>query len=151
VIHGVVTKNLRVIPDERGFLMEILRRDDSFFEKFGQAYITVVYPGVVKGWHYHLRQTDHFCVVKGMGKVVLYDRRPDSPTKGEINEFFMGERNPILLRIPPGVVHGIKGIGVEPAYLLNIPDEPYDYAQPDEHRIAPHGGEIPYDWSRKDG
>lgn len=150
MIDGVQIKDLRVIPDERGFLMEILRRDDPFFERFGQAYMTVVYPGVVKGWHYHENQTDHFCVVKGMGKVVLYDRREGSPTQGEVNEFFMGERKPMLLRIPKGVVHGIKGVGTEPAYLLNIPDETYDYGNPDEYRIPPHG-EVPYDWSRKDG
>jgi dTDP-4-dehydrorhamnose 3,5-epimerase len=150
MIDGVITKDLRLIPDERGFLMEIFRRDDPFFEQFGQAYVTVVYPGVVKGWHYHKNQTDHFCVIKGMGKVVLYDRREGSPTHGEANEFFMGEKNPTLLRIPKGVAHGIKGIGVEPAYLLNIPDEPYNYETPDEYRI-PARGEIPYDWSRKDG
>lgn len=149
MIEGVTVKDLRVIPDERGFLMEIFRRDDPFFEQFGQAYMTVVYPGVVKGWHYHENQTDHFCVVKGMGKVVLYDRREGSPTHGEVNEFFIGERKPTLLRIPKGVVHGIKGVGTEPAYLLNIPDQTYDYDNPDEHRIPPHG-EIPYDWSRKD-
>jgi len=151
MIEGVATKKLKVIPDERGFLMEVFRRDDDFFERFGQAYVTVVYPGVVKGWHYHRTQTDHFCVLKGMGKVVLYDGREGSPTRGEVNEFFMGERQPILLRIPVGVAHGFKGIGTEPAYLLNIPNEPYDYDEPDEFRIPPHGGEIPYDWSRKDG
>jgi dTDP-4-dehydrorhamnose 3,5-epimerase len=151
MIEGVATKKLKVIPDERGFLMEVFRRDDDFFERFGQAYVTVVYPGVVKGWHYHRTQTDHFCVLKGMGKVVLYDGREGSPTRGEVNEFFMGERQPMLLRIPVGVAHGFKGIGTEPAYLLNIPNEPYDYDEPDEFRIPPHGGEIPYDWSRKDG
>ncbi|MBD3336413.1 MAG: dTDP-4-dehydrorhamnose 3,5-epimerase [Candidatus Eisenbacteria bacterium] len=151
MIDGVVTKELRVIPDARGFLMEIMRRDDPFFRQFGQAYMTVAYPGVVKGWHYHRKQTDHFCVVKGMGKVVLYDRRDGSPTQGEVNEFFVGERKPLLIRIPPGVAHGIKGVGTEPVYLLNVPDEVYDYDEPDEYRIAPHGGEIPYDWSDHDG
>ncbi len=151
MIQGVVVKPLKIIPDERGYLMEILRSDDPFFRKFGQAYLTVVYPEVVKGWHFHKIQTDHFCVVKGMAKVVLYDRREASATRGEINEFFMGERNPILLSIPDGVLHGMKGVGVEPALLLNLPTEPYDYAHPDEYRVAPHGGEVPYDWSRKDG
>ena len=103
MIHGVITKALKVIPDERGFLMEMLRDDDPFFQKFGQVYLTVVYPEVVKGWHYHKKQTDHFVVVKGMSKVVLYDSREDSPTKGEVNEFFLGERNPTLLVIPPPI------------------------------------------------
>ena len=151
LIHGVNVKALKVIADERGYLMEMLRCDDSFFQKFGQTYVSVAYPGVVKGWHYHKVQTDHFVIVKGMMKVVLYDRREDSPTKGLINEFFMGEKNPVLVTIPPGVIHGMKGIGTEPAMLVNVPTEPYRYDQPDEHRIDPHTNEIPYNWDRKDG
>ncbi len=149
-IEGVIVKKLKVIPDERGFLMEMLRSDDDFFRKFGQVYLSVAYPGVVKGWHYHKEQTDHFTVVKGMLKVVLYDQREGSPTKGEINEFFMGEKNPILIVIPPMVVHGVKGLGNEPGYLVNVPDRTYDYEKPDEYRIDPRGGEVPYDWDRKD-
>jgi dTDP-4-dehydrorhamnose 3,5-epimerase len=145
VIDGVKVKRLKVIADERGFLMEMMRDDDEFFQKFGQVYLSVVYPGVVKGWHYH------FVFVKGMAKVVLYDDREGSRTRGEVNEFFMGEQNPILLVIPPGVLHGMKGIGTEPAYLVNTPTEHYVYDQPDEFRTPPHSAEIPYDWSRKDG
>ena len=151
MIEGVKTKRLKVIPDERGLLMEILRDDDEFFQKFGQVYLSVVYPGVVKGWHFHRKQTDHFAFVKGMAKVVLYDSREKSPTRGEINEFFLGEQNPTLLVIPPLVLHGMKGIGVEPAYLINTPTEHYVYNEPDEFRMDPHSAEIPYDWSRKDG
>jgi len=151
VIDGVVTKPLKVMPDERGFLMEMLRCDDPFFQKFGQVYLSVVNPGVVKGWHYHRKQTDHFVIVRGMAKVVLYDRRESSPTHGQINEFFLGIHNPTLVTIPPFVLHGMKGIGTEPAYLINIPTEPYDYTEPDEFRVAPHGGDVPYDWSLKEG
>lgn len=150
-IEGVIIKKLRVIHDERGFLMEMLRCDDDFFKAFGQMYLSVAYPGVVKGWHYHKDQTDHFAAVKGMLKVVLYDMRKGSKTEGQVNEFFIGEKNPVLLVIPPMVVHGVKAIGNEPGYLVNCPDRPYDYASPDEHRIDPHGGEIPYDWARRDG
>jgi dTDP-4-dehydrorhamnose 3,5-epimerase len=151
LIDGVTIKPLRVIPDERGWLMEIIRRDDPFFTGFGQTYITAVYPGVVKGWHWHRLQTDHFCVVKGMAKVVLYDRRDGSPTKGEVNEFFLGEKNPMVVVIPNGVLHGMKGVGVEPALLLNLTTEPYNHAEPDEFRVPPHGGEVPYDWTQHDG
>jgi dTDP-4-dehydrorhamnose 3,5-epimerase-like enzyme len=86
MIHQVRTKDLRVIPDERGRLMEMLRTDDDIFLKFGQIYLTAAYPGVVKGWHYHKIQWDHFIVVHGMMKIVLYDSREGSPTRGEINE-----------------------------------------------------------------
>jgi len=151
LIDGVHVKQLKVIADERGYLMEMMRADDPFFQRFGQSYVSVAYPGVVKGWHYHKVQTDHFVIVKGMMKVVLYDLRDGSPTKGVLNEFFMGEKNPILVTIPPGVVHGMKGIGTEPAMLVNVPTEMYRYDQPDEFRIDPHSKDIPYDWSRKDG
>lgn len=151
MIDGVEIKKLKVIPDERGFLMEMLRSDDDFYQKFGQVYLTVAYPGVVKGWHYHKIQTDHFVVVKGMLKVVLYDDRDGSPTRGEVNEFFMGEQNPMLLVIPRGVLHGMKGVGNEPGYLINIPTEVYNYDTPDEYRVDPHDNDIPYDWAQKDG
>ena len=151
MIAGVQVKQLNLIPDERGFLMEILRRDDELFKEFGQCYITAAFPGVVKAWHYHKLQTDHFCVVSGMAKVVLYDGRVDSPTKGEVNEFFIGERNRQLVSIPPGVYHGYKNIGTGECLLLNIPTELYNYDEPDEYRLDPHSGKIPYDWTRKDG
>lgn len=151
MIDGVVIKKLRVIPDERGFLMEILRSDDEFFEAFGQVYLTVAYPGVVKGWHYHREQTDNMTVVNGMAKIVLYDMRDDSPTKGEVAEFFVGERNPILIKIPPGVAHGMKGLPPHGAYMINVPTRMYQYESPDEFRIHPHDNDIPYDWSHSDG
>ena len=151
MIDGVQVKKLKVIPDERGRLMEILRCDEDLFARFGQVYMTTAYPGVVKGWHYHHKQDDNFTVVKGMVKLVLYDRRPGSSTQGETNEFILGEHRPILVHIPREVAHGFKGISAEESIVINIITEPYDYQEPDESRIGPHSGEIPYDWSRKDG
>jgi len=151
MIAGARLKDLKVIPDERGRLMEILRSDEDFFIKFGQLYLTAVYPGVVKGWHYHHKQFDNFSVVKGMAKIVLYDSRENSPSKGEANEFFLGEQNPKLLQIPPLVYHGFKGISTEETLIINCPTELYDYQKPDEYRIDPHKNEIPYKWERKDG
>ncbi len=149
MIHGVRVKQLRVIPDERGRLMEILRSDDDLFIRFGQLYMTTVYPGVVKGWHYHKKQVDNFAVVKGMIKLVLYDQREDSPTHGEINEFFLGEHNPQLVQIPNLVLHGFKCTGDEEAIVINCPTELYRYKEPDEFRIDPFSKEVPYDWGIK--
>ncbi len=151
LIEGVQTKMLRVIPDERGRLVEILRADDEIFGKFGQVYVTSAYPGVVKAWHYHKRQTDHMAVVRGMMKVVLYDDREGSSTRGMVNEFFMGDHNPMLLKVPAGVMHGFKCVGEHEALVVNVPDEVYHYDRPDEYRLDPHTAEIPYDWVRKDG
>lgn len=151
MIDGVKVKPLKVIPDERGRLMEILRVDDDLFEKFGQVYMTTAYPEVIKAWHYHKLQDDHFAVVQGMMKLALYDDREGSPTKGEINEFFMGTHNPILVKIPRGVYHGFKAIGDKEAIVINVPSEPYNREDPDEYRVDPHSDQIPYNWSRKDG
>lgn len=151
MIQGVKTKKLRVIPDERGRLMEILRCDDELFEQFGQVYMTTAYPGVVKGWHYHKLQTDNIAVIKGTMKLVLYDGREDSSTKGEVNEFFIGEHNPMLVQIPKLVLHGFKCISQDQAIAVNVPTEKYDYDKPDEYREHPHDNNIPYDWHRKDG
>ncbi|MHA1297856.1 MAG: dTDP-4-dehydrorhamnose 3,5-epimerase family protein [Candidatus Helarchaeota archaeon] len=152
MIDGVKLKKLKVIPDERGRLMEMLRADDNeFFIKFGQVYITTTYPGVVKGWHYHKKQYDNFTCVAGMLKVALYDDRDKSPTKGEVNEFYIGIYNPMLIQIPPGVLHGWKCISETEAIVVNCPTEVYVYDDPDEFRKPPHDKSIPYDWSRKDG
>lgn len=151
MIEGVRTRQLRRIPDERGWLMELLRSDWEEYEQFGQVYITAAYPGVVKGWHYHKLQDDHFTCVAGMAKVVLYDAREDSPTYGEVNEFFMGVLNPILLKIPKGVMHGFKGISQETALIVNVPTQLYNYETPDEYRVPWDSPDIPYDWALKHG
>ena len=151
MIDGVIIKKLKVMPDERGRLMEILRADDESFEKFGQVYMTTAYPGVVKGWHYHKKQADNMAVVKGMMKIVLYDGREKSPTFREIMEIFAGVHNPVLVHIPPLVYHGFKCISEEDAIVVNTTTDVYDYKNPDEFRLPAHGSEIPYDWSRKDG
>ena len=151
MIQDVQIKQLEVIPDERGRLMEMLRADDKLLEKFGQVYMTTAYPGVVKAWHYHKKQWDHFVCVRGMMKVVLFDSREDSPTQGEVDEFFMGEYRPILLQIPPLVYHGFKCVGDYEAIVINTVTEVYDYNNPDEFRVDPHDSDIPYDWARKDG
>lgn len=149
MIEGVKVKQLHINVDERGSLMEILRSDDEIFEKFGQVYVSLNYPNVIRAWHYHKKQDDLFVVVKGMVKVALYDCRSDSPTKNELNEFFLGERNNILLKIPRGVMHGYKTIGTEPSLLLNFPTELYNREEPDEYRVPYDSKDIPYDWALK--
>ena len=151
MIDGVKLKELAVIPDERGYLMEILRNDDEIFEQFGQSYITTCYPGVVKGWHHHKEQSDFFACLKGMIKLVLYDNRENSSTKGEVNEFFIGEKRSLMVKIPPFVLHGFKTIGEEMAIILNQPTQPYNIKKPDEYRIPYDSKDVPYDWEIKMG
>jgi len=120
MIEGVVTKRLKVVPDERGHLMECLRNDDDLFIKFGQKYMTTTLPGVVKGWHLHRLQWDNVVCVKGMIKLTLYDAREGSATQGEIGEYFIGEHNPMLVRIPPGTQHRIRATGGRRLVYLSV-------------------------------
>ncbi|MCK5146613.1 dTDP-4-dehydrorhamnose 3,5-epimerase family protein [bacterium] len=151
MIEGVTTKKLSVIPDERGRLMEILRVDDDQFERFGQVYMTTTYPGVIKAWHYHKLQDDNVTVVKGMLKLVLFDDRKDSPTCGEVNEFFLGDHKPLLVHIPHHVYHGWKCISETEAIAVNCVTEAYNYKLPDEHRLDFDSPDVPYDWGIKMG
>ena len=123
-IHDVKTKKLRLMPDERGWLMEILRSDDAdLYSKFGQVYVSATYPGVVKAWHYHKLQVDNFAVVAGMIKLVLVDTREDSPTRGAVNEFFLGTLNCTLVQVPNLVYHGWKCISTDVSLVVNVPSE----------------------------
>ena len=151
MIQGVQVKELKLIRDERGFLMEILRSDDKLFQKFGQVYMSCCKPGFAKAWHYHKVQTDHFAVVSGKAKIVLYDTREDSPTKGEINEFIASTDKPLLIKIPPLVAHGYTALDGKPACIINCPTELYNYDSPDEHRIPFDSKEIGYDWGVERG
>jgi dTDP-4-dehydrorhamnose 3,5-epimerase len=149
MIDGVRVYPLAQIPDERGKVMRMLRADDPHFERFGEIYFSVVYPGVVKGWHRHRRMGLNYAVPRGMVKLALYDDRPRSPTRGTVQEFFIGEDNYVLVRIPPGVWNGFKGIGVEPAVVANCATEPHDPGEIE--RLDPFGGQIPYDWALRHG
>jgi dTDP-4-dehydrorhamnose 3,5-epimerase len=152
MIDGVMIKRLKVIPDERGRLVECLRCDDDLFIKFGQFYVTTTYPGIVKGWHLHDAQCDNIVCVKGMIKLVLFDGRdgrdgaPASPTAGQIDEFFLGEYNPMLVRVPAGIWHGWKCTSLDEAYIVNAPTEVYRYDDPDQRELPHDTPEIPYDW-----
>lgn len=151
MIDGVKVKKLMSHLDSRGRLFEILRSDEELFSKFGQAYVTTVYPGVVKAWHKHERQTDNVCLISGNLKLVIFDNRGSSPTKGQVDEFFLGDDNRLLVQIPPDVWHGFQNVGISEALVLNLPDQLYDYESPDEQRLDPHDDDIPYDWHRRDG
>lgn len=147
MIKGVRVIPLRKIPDERGMVMHMLRRDDPHFEQFGEMYFSVIYPGAIKGWHYHKKMTLNYAVVSGMIKLVLYDDRPRSPTRGKLQELLVGDANYVLVQIPPKVWNGCKGVGVTPAIIANCATLPHD---PTEIvRRDPFDPTIPYTWELK--
>ena len=148
MIKDVQIKKLKIIPDERGRLMEILRSDEELFQRFGQVYMTTAYPGVAKAWHYHKKQDDHFTCISGVMKVAIYDARKDSPTYKEVNEFIVSLDDPKLIKIPKFVYHGFKCIGDKEAIVINVPTMPYNAKEPDEYRVDAFNNDIPYDWRR---
>lgn len=146
-IDGVEIKPLGKIPDERGSIYHMLRADDDIYENFGEIYFSKVYPGVVKGWHIHREMTLNYTVIYGMIKLVLYDERHDSKTNGNLMEIFMGEDNYVLVKVPPMVWNGFKGIGVDKAIVVNCASIPHD---PEEiSRKEPYSEDIPYNWGIK--
>ncbi len=146
-IAGVRVIPLKVHPDDRGWLFEILRADQPHYLKFGQAYLSACYPGVIKAWHAHQRQTDHQCVVDGRALIGLFDDRTGSPTRGRAMKIDARGEAPVLVQIPPGVWHGVMAVGAERSLLINIPTEVYDPKAPDELRREPDDPAIPFTWS----
>jgi len=148
-IAGVRIMPLRKIPDERGTVQHMLRSDDPHFERFGEIYFSTVYPGAIKAWHLHSRMTINYAVPMGSIKLVLFDDRVDSLTRGTLAELFIGDANYCLVQIPPGIWNGFKGIGTGLAIVANCATVPHD---PGEiTRADPFTNHIPYDWSLKHG
>ena len=147
MIEGVQVIPLRRIPDERGTVMHMLSSTDPHFTQFGEIYFSTVYPGVVKGWHRHREMTLNYACVSGRIKLVLYDDRPASSTKGELVEVFLGPDNYSLVIIPPCVWNGFKGMSEPQAIVANCATHPHDPAR--SERRDPFDNSIPYDWGVK--
>lgn len=149
MIEGIRIVPLGEIPDERGCVLHMMRCDDPVFEKFGEIYFSCIYPGAIKGWHLHRRMALNYAVIVGMVKLVLYDDRESSPTRGEISEIFLGEQNYQLVHIPPLVWNGLKGCGDKMAIVANCATLPHD---PEEiERLDPFTDRIKYDWGLRHG
>ncbi|MEJ2249400.1 MAG: sugar phosphate nucleotidyltransferase [Candidatus Lokiarchaeota archaeon] len=142
---------IQSLQNERGYLQECFRSDWPAFKKFGQSYITVAFPGVVKAWHCHKIQTDNMVCILGNAKLVLFDDREKSKTKGKLNEIFFGEKSPLLVTIPPNIWHGFKAMAGRKIMVLNCPTELYNYGDPDEYRLPYDTNKIDYDWELKMG
>jgi dTDP-4-dehydrorhamnose 3,5-epimerase len=144
VIGGVVVVPLNRIPDERGTVFHMLRRTDPHFIEFGEIYFSTIYKGVVKGWHRHHEMTLNYACIAGRVKLVLYDDRDRSPSRGELLEVFLGPDNYSLVVIPPGVWNGFKGMTDPMAIVANCCTHPHDPAR--SERMDPLTNSIPYDW-----
>jgi len=145
LIEGVSVHEIANVPKIDGHLVEVFRRswfgDDARVE---QVFQVVLNPGRVSAWHAHESTTDRLFVSAGTARVVLFDNREDSPTRGEINEFRFGLLRPAAIVVPPRVWHGIQCVSMEPATILNLVDKAYDYENPDHWRVPPDSPAIPF-------
>jgi dTDP-4-dehydrorhamnose 3,5-epimerase len=149
MIEGVQVVPLRRIPDERGTIYHMLRCDDPHFRQFGEIYFSHIYKDVVKGWHHHQEMTLNYACIFGRIKLVMYDDRDQSPTRGELMELFLGPDNYSLVIIPPEVWNGHKGMSDPYAIVANCCTHPHDPSC--STRLDPFGDTIPYDWGVRHG
>jgi dTDP-4-dehydrorhamnose 3,5-epimerase len=145
MIDGVKVFPLARIPDERGTVFHMLKRTDAHFQEFGEIYFSSVYEGVVKGWHRHRDMTLNYACVHGRVKLVLYDDREGSPSRGELMEIFLGPDDYSLVVIPPGIWNGFKGMSAPFALIANCCTHPHDPSRTE--RLPPSDPTIPYDWA----
>jgi len=146
-IHDVLVTPLRRIPDERGAVLHMLREDSPGFERFGEIYFSSVYPGVVKGWHKHRDMTLNYACIQGLAKIVVYDERDGSPTKGNLQELFVGRDNYCLVQIPPDTWNGFTAVGTQEALIANCCTHVHDPER--SVRLDPFQNHIPYSWAVK--
>ena len=148
-IEGVAIKQIISHFDDRGFFAEIAKIGEETFHEIHQVNYSETLPGVIKAFHWHKKQWDVWCVMKGSAQVVLYDRREKSPTSGMTMTLFPGERNLLLIAIPPGVAHGYRVLGVGSLGMMYMVSEPYDPKNPDEQRIPFDDPKIGFDWTTR--
>ena len=146
IIEGVIIKELKRFNDKKGIVMHIMKSTDKDFKKFGEVYCSAIYPGAVKGWHYNKHITKNYVVLQGMIKLVLFDGRENSSSKGLIQEIIMGEQNYIRVSIPPGIWSGFKCLGDSLALVCNVIDKPHE--PEDARQCDPDNAHIPYDWEK---
>ena len=147
MIDGVVLTPLKQVMDERGKVMHMLREDNEVFERFGEIYFSCTHPGSIKAWHLHKKMKLNYAVIFGSMKFVLYDDRPNSKTRGVLQELFLSPENYFLVTVPPLIWNGFKGIGTQTTIVANCATLTHD---PEEiERRAPFDKSIPYEWDIK--
>lgn len=147
MIEGVTLTPLIPRPDGRGALIELMTTRDGVIEPIVHVYLVEAKAGSVRAWVYHRRQYDRLAYTQGRFQVVLYDIREESPTFKKLSSIIIGKERPVLLRIPPYVVHGVKNIGDEDSTFVNMPTNIYDPHNPDKSRIAPDDPRIPFSFN----
>ena len=147
MIEGVILRTLAPQADERGEICEVFNPAWGVHPApLVYVYQATVRPGYVKGWIVQRHQDDRLFVSIGRIRIVLYDDRADSPTRGMLNSFTVTERNRALVVIPRGVFHAVQNVGESEAVYINMPTAPYNHANPDKYRLPLRNDLIPFDF-----
>lgn len=147
-IDGVFAREVLHVPRDHGVITEMYRSEwDPSGLPVGHIYQSRLFPGAIGAWSCHAKTIDRLFVNQGYLKIVLYDARDESPTRGQIMELHVGDARPTFLVVPPGVWHGLQNLGPTDALMVNFPSQPYDYADPDHYRLSYDSPEIPYTWN----
>ena len=143
-IQGVEIIKKNQIVDDRGIILHMLRVDDKNYKKFGEIYFSTVNPNKIKAWHFHKLMTLNYAVVHGSIKLVLYDDRGESKTKGTIQEIMLSNENHYLVSIPPKIWNGFCSSNNKHAILANCSDIPHD--KEEIIRLPFDDPKFPYKW-----
>jgi dTDP-4-dehydrorhamnose 3,5-epimerase len=145
LIDGVFVKEIKPVATTYGYLTEIFRGDwlaeNTAVDQVFQSWLA---PGRISAWHAHELTTDRLFVSQGTLRIVLYDNRAESSTRGSINQFRLGARRPALVVVPPKVWHGVQNAGAVPAVLINTVDRAYRYQDPDHWRLPVDSPDVPF-------
>lgn len=144
MIHDVKITTLKIISDNRGKVMHMLRRDSSIFKNFGEIYFSTIYTNLIKGWHLHKEATLNYACVKGKVKLVLFDDRDSSPTKGKLYELILSPENYFLVTVPPNIWNGFKGLDKSESIIANCLTLPHN--EKEMVRKEPNDKKFNYNW-----
>lgn len=151
LIDGVHVHEVLHVPRDHGVVTEVFRPEwDPTGLPVVHVYQSRLFPGAIGAWSCHAKNVDRLFINQGLVKIVLYDGREESSTRGRLNEFHVGDARPTLLVVPTGIWHGIQNLGASDALMLNLPSNAYNYEDPDHYRLPYNTPEIPYIWSRRE-
>ena len=147
MINGVKITPLKQIRDERGKIMHMLRSDSKIFERFGEIYFSTIKPTFIKAWHLHKEATLNYVCITGKAKLVLYDDRQESSTKGEYQELIISPEDYFLTTIPPLVWNGFKSLHSSESIIANCISLPHN--EKEMVRKDPYDKYFKYNWDKK--
>ena len=144
-VSGVLIQSLKQIEDNRGSVLHMIRNDGVLFEKFGEVYFSEIHPGKVKAWKRQKEKTQNLAVPVGVIRLVIYDDRQKSSTRGNLAEFTVGRPNHYsLIHIPPMLWYGFQSLNKQTSLIANCANRPHN---PLQTETLPKGSDqIPYQW-----